>query len=78
MNQERQESSFIPRLGALDVIAVSVAGVAPTLSMSLGPQQPEMHVGRAVPLVFALGTIVMLLVGWCFARLARSLSLIHI
>jgi amino acid transporter len=72
MNQERRESRFIQRLGALDVIAVSVAGVAPTLSMSLGPQQPEMHVGRAVPMVFALGTIVMLLVGWCFARLARS------
>jgi amino acid transporter len=72
MEQARSESSFIPKLGALDVIAISVAGVAPTLSMSLGPQQPEMHVGRAVPLVFALGTIVMLLVGWCFARLARS------
>jgi amino acid transporter len=72
METTRTESSFIPKLGALDVIAVSVAGVAPTLSMSLGPQQPEMHVGSAVPLVFALGTIVMLLVGWCFARLARS------
>ena len=72
MNQECAESSFIPKLGALDVIAISVAGVAPTLSMSLGPQQPEMHVGRAVPLAFALGTVVMLLVGWCFARLARS------
>lgn len=72
MEQARSESSFIPKLGALDVIAISVAGVAPTLSMSLGPQQPEMHVGRAVPLAFALGTVVMLLVGWCFARLARS------
>jgi len=66
------QSSFIQRLGAVDVIAVSVAGMAPTLSMSLGPQQPEMHVGKAVPLAFALGTIVMLMVGWCFARLARS------
>jgi len=66
------QSSFVTRLGVLDVIAVSIAGVAPTLSMSLGPQQPEMHVGRAVPMAFALGTVVMLLVGWCFARLARS------
>jgi amino acid transporter len=69
---QKPVSSFIPRLGAFDVIAVSVAGVAPTLSMSLNPQQPEMHVGRAVPLTFALSTIVVLLVGWCFALLARS------
>jgi amino acid transporter len=68
----RRNSSFVTKLGVLDVIAVSIAGVAPTLSMNLGPQQPEMHVGRAVPMAFALGTVAMLLVGWCFARLARS------
>jgi len=65
-------TSFIQRLGAFDAIAVSVAGMAPTLSMSLNPQQPEMHVGRAVPLIFALAAMVVMLVGWCFARLARS------
>lgn len=65
-------SSFIQRLGTFDVIAVSVAGIAPTLSMSLNPQQPEMHVGRAVPLIFAMAALVVMLVGWCFARLARS------
>jgi len=72
MSKGLTESSFIQRLGVVDVLAISVAGMAPTLSMSLGPQQPEMHVGRAVPLAFALGTIVVLMVGWCFARLARS------
>ena len=72
MDKSRRDVGLVTRLGVLDVVAVSIAGVAPTLSMSLGPQQPEMHVGRAVPLVFALGTVVMLLVGWCFARLAKS------
>ena len=35
-------------------------------------QEPAEHVGRVVALVFALSTVVMLLVAWCFARLARD------
>jgi amino acid transporter len=58
-------------VGTWDAIAVAVAGMAPTLAMNLNPQQPAEHVGRVVPLVFALSTVVVLLVAWCFARLAR-------
>ena len=58
--------------GTWDAIAVAVAGMAPTLAMNLNPQEPAEHVGRVVPLVFALSTFIVLLVAWCFARLARE------
>src|SRR5438270_1794255 len=57
-------------VGTWDAIAVAVAGMAPTMAMNLNPQQPAEHVGRVVPLVFALSTGIVLLVAWCFARLA--------
>ena len=59
-------------VGTWDAIAVAVAGMAPTLAMNLNPQEPAEHVGRVVPLVFALSTFIVLLVAWCFARLARD------
>src|SRR5262245_43693197 len=59
-------------VGTWDAIAVAVAGMAPTMAMNLNPQEPAEHVGRVVPLVFALSTLVVLLVAWCFARLARE------
>ena len=58
-------------VGTWDAIAVAVAGMAPTMSMSLNPQEPAEHVGRVVPLVFAASTFIVLMVAWCFARLAR-------
>src|SRR3981189_346641 len=59
-------------VGTWDAIAVAVAGMAPTLAMNLNPQQPAEHVGRVVPLVFAVSTVIVLLVAWCIARLARD------
>jgi hypothetical protein len=59
-------------VGTWDAIAIAVAGMAPTMAMNLNPQEPAEHVGRVVPLVFALSTLVALLVAWCFARLARD------
>lgn len=56
--------------GGFDAVAVSIGGMAPTVAMNLNPQQPAEHVGRAVPLVFALCTALLLLVAWCFAHLA--------
>jgi amino acid transporter len=58
-------------VGTWDAIAVAVAGMAPTMAMNLNPQEPAEHVGRVVPLVFALSTVVALMVAWCFARLAH-------
>jgi len=57
--------------GVLDAVAVSIGGMAPTVAMNLNPQQPAQHVGRAVPLVFALCTVLLLAVAWCFSYLAR-------
>src|SRR5262245_39421590 len=59
-------------VGTWNAIAIAVAGMAPTLAMNLNPQDPAKHVGELVPLVFAISTIVVLLVAWCFARLARD------
>ena len=59
-------------VGTWDAIAIAVAGMAPTMAMNLNPQEPAKHVGRVVPLVFALSTFVVSLVAWCFARLARD------
>jgi amino acid transporter len=58
-------------VGTWDAIAIAVAGMAPTMAMNLNPQEPAEHVGRVVPLVFAFSTFVVLLVAWCFARLAH-------
>ena len=58
-------------VGLVGVIGVSIAGMAPTLAMNLNPQQLASHVGSAVPLVFALATVAVLLIAWCFARLSR-------
>ena len=59
-------------VGTWGAIAVAVAGMAPTMAMNLNPQEPAEHVGRVVPLVFALSTLVVLLVAWCFARLSHE------
>jgi amino acid transporter len=58
-------------VGTWDAIAIAVAGMAPTLGMNLNPQEPAEHVGRVIPLVFAISTVIVLMVAWCFARLAR-------
>ena len=59
-------------VGTWNAIAIAVAGMAPTMAMNLNPQEPAEHVGRVVPLVFSLSTFVVLLVAWCFARLAHE------
>jgi amino acid transporter len=40
--------------------------------VNLNPQEPAEHVGRVVALVFAASGVIVLLVAWCFARLARE------
>jgi amino acid transporter len=77
MSQPSQRSPVDPSailfkgVGTWDAIAIAVAGMAPTMAMNLNPQEPAEHVGRVVPLVFALSTLVVLTVAWCFARLAH-------
>ena len=59
------------KAGGFDAVAIAIGGMAPTVAMNLNPQQPAQHVGRAVPLVFALCTFRLMAVAWCFAHLAR-------
>ena len=50
---------------------MSLGGMGPTLAMNLNPQEPSRHVGQLIPLIFLLSTVLVLMVGWCFARLSR-------
>lgn len=62
---------FPRKLGLVDAVGLSVAGMGPTLAMNLNPQDPSRHVGSLIPLIFMLSTILVLMVAWCFARLSR-------
>lgn len=64
--------SLIRGLGIPEAIGVSVGGMGPTLAMNLNPQEPSQHVGQLIPLIFLLSTVLVLMVGWCFARLSRQ------
>ena len=46
--------------------------MAPSLAINLNPQAPALHVGRAVPLVFLLSLIGVMLVAYGFIRLCQS------
>ncbi len=70
-NKITKSSSFFRKLGIREAVGVSVAGMGPTLAMNLNPQELSKHVGELVPLVFALSTLLLLMVAWCFSRLSR-------
>ncbi len=55
-------------------LALSVATVGPTLAMAGNGQGLISTVGKAVPLVFAIGLIGVSLVGYSFVRLTRYLN----
>ena len=53
-------------------IGVALGLMAPSMAINLNPQAPALHVGRAVPLVFLLAMIGVLLVAYGFIRLCQS------
>jgi amino acid transporter len=53
-------------------VGVALGLMAPSLAINLNPQAPAQHVGRAVPLVFILAVIGVLLVAYGFIRLCQS------
>jgi len=71
MKSADSRPSLIRGLGVPEAIGVSVGGMGPTLAMNLNPQEPSQHVGQLMPLIFLLSTVLVLMVGWCFARLSR-------
>jgi amino acid transporter len=52
-------------------IGCSVGLMGPSMAININPQAPALHVGRAVPLVFLLSTIGVLLVAYGFIRLCQ-------
>lgn len=71
MKSADSRPSLIRGLGVPEAIGVSVGGMGPALAMNLNPQEPSQHVGQLIPLIFLLSTVLVLMVGWCFARLSR-------
>jgi amino acid transporter len=59
-------------LGIWGAIGVALGLMAPSLAINLNPQAPALHVGRAVPLVFLLSLIGVMLVAYGFIRLCQS------
>jgi amino acid transporter len=55
-------------------IGCSVALMGPSMAININPQLPAGQVGRAVPLVFALATIGVLLVAYGFIRLCQHFN----
>jgi amino acid transporter len=53
-------------------VGVALGLMAPSLAINLNPQAPALHVGRAVPLVFLLAVIGVMLVAYGFIRLCQS------
>jgi len=53
-------------------VGVALGLMAPSLAINLNPQAPALHVGRAVPLVFLLSLIGVMLVAYGFIRLCQS------
>jgi amino acid transporter len=53
-------------------VGVALGLMAPSLAINLNPQAPALHVGRAVPLVFLLAVIGVMLVAYGFVRLCQS------
>ena len=53
-------------------VGIAVGLMAPSLAINLNPQAPALHVGRAVPLVFLLAVIGVMLVAYGFIRLCQS------
>ncbi len=54
-----------------EAVGISVALMAPSAAVNINPQAAAGAVGRAVPLVFALATVGVLLIAYTFVRLCQ-------
>jgi len=72
--QARSGSSLHRSLSVWGALGLSVALLGPSMAANINPQAPAGHVGRAVPLVFLLSTIAVLLVAYAFIRLCQHFS----
>jgi amino acid transporter len=54
-----------------EVLAQSVAGIAPSSAMATGPALVAIGAGGAVMYSYAISMVIMLMVGWCITQFAR-------
>jgi amino acid transporter len=69
-----EKSQLRRNLTVWGAIGCSIGLMAPSMAININPQAPALHVGRAVPLVFVLGTIGVLLVAYGFIRLCQHFN----
>ena len=67
-----QRGGLRRNLSIWGAVGVALGLMAPSLAINLNPQAPALHVGRAVPLVFLLAVVGVMLVAYGFIRLCQS------
>lgn len=69
-----QKSQLRRNLTVWGAIGCSIGLMGPSMAININPQAPALHVGRAVPLVFLLGTFGVMLVAYGFIRLCQHFN----
>ena len=59
-------------MGGAEVLAQSVAGIAPSAVMATGPALVAIGAGDAILYSYLASTVILLMVGWCIAQFTRS------
>jgi amino acid transporter len=62
------------KLGLLQAVGLSVSIIAPTAAMALNVSLTAQAAGRAAPLAFAIGTVVMMIVALSFIAFSRCIA----
>lgn len=58
-------------MGPFEVLAQSLAGIAPSAVMATGPALVALGAGRSVLYSYAVSTVILLMVGWCITRFTK-------
>ncbi|MCW2942264.1 MAG: amino acid permease-associated region [Actinomycetia bacterium] len=58
-------------MGGFEVLAQSVAGIAPSAVMATGPALVAIGAGGAIMYSYAASTVILIMVGWCITQFAR-------
>jgi amino acid transporter len=67
--------SALPRkLGLFHAIGLSISIIGPTMAMAINVSLTAQVAGRAAPLAFAIGTLVMVIVGLSFVAFSRRIA----
>ena len=62
------------KLGLLEAVGVSLSMIGPTLGVAFNTSLVAGAAGPATPLAFAIGTVVIILVGLSFVSFSRDLA----